>query len=98
MIAVSSCDMLNLHHYYTMVFSLLPHTKSVGCGVFAKKCGKVFAIKKQIGIFVFLECMAVCLSGCAAAEGKIADLTVIYGVAMAIPLLLLAGCCPCPCF
>ena len=33
------------------------------------------------------------MSGCGAAEGKTADLTMIYGVAMAISLLLLAGYC-----
>lgn len=33
------------------------------------------------------------MSGCGAAEGKASDLTVIYGVAMAISLLLLAGYC-----
>jgi len=33
------------------------------------------------------------LSGCGAAEGKTVDLTIIYGVAMAISLLLLVGYC-----
>lgn len=64
-----------------------------GAGFLQKKCGEVFAIKKQIGILVFLGCIAACLSGCGASEGKTVDLTVIYGAAMAISLLLLVGYC-----
>jgi hypothetical protein len=59
----------------------------------AKKVWEVFAIKRQIGIFVLLESIVVLLSGCGASQGRSSDLTVIYGVAMALAVLLLAGYC-----
>ena len=46
-----------------------------------------------MGVFVSLGCIVAFLSGCSTSEGKISDLTVIYGVAMVISLLLLAGYC-----